>query len=945
MHDLTKIFPPTDFTLLAVILLLPLLGALVNGVFGKRLGKEGVTLMALAAVGGSFLAAVVTFVMLLSAQHDLAAKGGEEAARFMWRGWEWLKLSNRFDTAQIPIDVAFSIDALSSTMSLVVTGVGFLIHLYSTKYMGKDDGYHRYFAYLNLFIFSMLVLILGNNLPILFVGWEGVGLCSYLLIGFWFDEEKNVIAGKKAFITNRIGDFGLLVAMALILYYIGSLDWSGIEGGRMNLVTRVQLWPIGNHFPGSELIVQKIPSFKGAMDWLNTPHYASAATLVGLALFLGCAGKSAQIPLYVWLPDAMAGPTPVSALIHAATMVTAGVYLVCRMAAVFVLSPAAMFVVAFIGALTAVFAATIALVQTDIKKVLAYSTVSQLGYMFLGVGVGAFTAGFFHVVTHAFFKACLFLGAGSVIFALHKRIHDTDASQDMRNMGGLKKYMPYTFWTFAAAWVAIIGVPLTAGFFSKDEILLRAYTTAPAFPIPDGKLIDPRSGQTVLEMFAWPSWAGTALYSLGVLGAILTAFYMSRLVFGIFWGDFHGWKIKKGWKEPKYDEHADEHHGEHDELLEGPRPQESPWQMTVPLVVLGFLAIVGGFLSAHTPLFQVAPLEHFLDPVFAFANGKEALAAGTHGPGVTELAGAHALEWPLLLFGIGAVVVGAGAAWWVYLKQDGALEKSFAERMPGLYELMVDKWRIDELYEETVIGAVDSLGEFFVVFDKYVVDGILAGLSSVVVAAVGTGLRLVQTGRVQAYAAVMVVGVGGLGWFMTAPHAEVKTDGDAKSGSYTLNAAPGLGYGYRWDADGDGKPDHEEFGAEEKVTINVDRGKTRKVTLEVKNAFGRVAHKEIVVSRAKADLDSAPGGAFSVQQGDDGKLHVMPGQGRPPAQPMPGAMPGQPGRMPRLPFGLPGAPGRAPGPGQMGAPGAPGRMPPVRPPAPGGPQAPPGGAR
>ncbi|HLS86553.1 MAG TPA: NADH-quinone oxidoreductase subunit L, partial [Burkholderiales bacterium] len=463
MQALGALFPRGDFSLLALIVVLPLLGAIVNGIFGKRLGRQAVTLMGLGSIFASFVLSVVAFAMLHEAQT------GESAARFVYRGWEWMRLSLPRNAGTIPIEVALSLDALNATMALVVTGVGFLIHLYSSKYMEEDPGYHRFFCYLNLFIFSMLVLILGDSLPVLFVGWEGVGLCSYLLIGFWFEESANATAGKKAFITNRIGDFGLIVAMGLLLYYTGALDWSGIEAGAQNLLTPVQVWPFGQYVPLAEHL--------GSVgEWLNRPRYVSAATLVGLALFLGCAGKSAQIPLYVWLPDAMAGPTPVSALIHAATMVTAGVYLVCRMSVVFVLSPAAMFTIALVGACTALFAATIAFAQNDIKKVLAYSTVSQLGYMFLGVGVGAFTAGFFHVLTHAFFKACLFLGAGSVIHAMHARIHDTERSQDMRNMGGLRRYMPYTFATFAAAWAAIVGFPLTSGFFSKDEILLKAYT-------------------------------------------------------------------------------------------------------------------------------------------------------------------------------------------------------------------------------------------------------------------------------------------------------------------------------------------------------------------------------------------------------------------------------------------------------------------------------------
>ncbi len=430
MEFLTLLFPADDFSLVAVVLLLPLVGAFVNGVFGKRLGKEAVRLMALAAVGGSFFASLVAFWML--------TKAGDEAYEFRYRAWHWLDLSIAKGHGSIPIEIGFLVDRLSSVMMLIITGVGLLIHVYATAYMwddsraDEDGGFHRFFAYLNLFIFAMLVLVLGDSLPILFVGWEGVGLCSYLLIGFWYSDAGNASAGKKAFIVNRIGDFGLLVAMAVLLDSTGALDWRGMGRGAGALLERVQVWPLG-------------PGFPGVLSFLNHEITPTAATVVGLMIFLGCAGKSAQIPLYVWLPDAMAGPTPVSALIHAATMVTAGVYLTCRMSGILLLSPITMAVMAFVGALTALFAASIGLAQTDIKKVLAYSTVSQLGFMFLGVGVGAFTAGFFHVLTHAFFKACLFLGAGSVIHAMHARIHDPVASQDMRNMGGLRKWMPLTY--------------------------------------------------------------------------------------------------------------------------------------------------------------------------------------------------------------------------------------------------------------------------------------------------------------------------------------------------------------------------------------------------------------------------------------------------------------------------------------------------------------------
>jgi NADH-quinone oxidoreductase subunit L len=893
------LFPANDYVLLAVILALPLVGAVVNGLFGKRLGKQAVTLMALSAVGVSFLASVVAFAMLREAQQD------GQAARFVWTGWDWLTIANGPETPNrpisIPIRIAFSLDALSGAMALVVTGVGFLIHLYSTKYMEKDAGYHRYFAYLNLFIFSMLVLILGDSLPVLFVGWEGVGLCSYLLIGFWFDIEANAAAGKKAFIANRIGDFGLLVAMAFIAYYIGALDWSGIEGGRERLLTPYAVWPIGDYVP----LAQYLP--EGMANWLNAKRHVSVATLVGLALFLGCAGKSAQIPLYVWLPDAMAGPTPVSALIHAATMVTAGVYLVCRMAGVFVLSPAAMLTIALVGAATAVFAATIAFVQNDIKKVLAYSTVSQLGFMFLGVGVGAFMAGFFHVVTHAFFKACLFLGAGSVIYAMHKRIHDTDASQDMRNMGGLRKYMPLTFWTFVAAWVAIIGVPLTSGFFSKDEIIFRAYASSIAPPVPDGKILRmlPNGQQeTVFQFFLWPSWASPLLYALAVIGALMTAFYMTRLVIGIFHGDFRGWKIKKKWKQDPHEAHhaADEahpsdlgvpsahDHGHHETgPIEGPVPAESPWQMTLPLVVLGGLSLVAGALNAHWA-FHSHRFDDWLKPVFSAAL-----------PAVEQAKDAAALEFSFGLIGGAIAIVGALAAGWVYIQKHGGPAKTLAERFPALYSLVYDKWRVDELYEETVIGAVESLADFAVWFDKWVVDGLVARFTSFVVAGAGAGLRLVQTGRVHAYASVMVIGMGGLGWFLLLPHAQAKTESDHTAGSYRVVAAPGLGYQYRWDADGDGQWDQEEFGGASEVGFELKHDEKRTVRLQVKNAFGGVSSGEFLVYRPKRDLDNEAPTTIQVERGPDGQLRgVVPSTGqrlpgvRPPGSPQPLRMPPQP---------------------------------------------------
>ncbi len=861
LHRLQGLFPADDFGLLLVVLGLPLIGALVNGVFGKRLGDEAVSLMALVAVGLSFVASVVAFAMLSEAQH------GEHAARFVWHGWEWLTLSGQPIQATVhravPIEVAFSVDALSGTMALVVTGVGFLIHLYSTKYMEGDPGYARFFSYMNLFIFSMLLLILGDNLPMLFIGWEGVGLCSYLLIGFWFEEKANAAAGSKAFITNRIGDFGLIVAMAMLLYYAGALDWAGIEASRGSLLRQMQVWPLGNTVPWASLV-----PIESVRTWIEAPKYVNVATLVALALFLGCAGKSAQIPLYVWLPDAMAGPTPVSALIHAATMVTAGVYLVCRMAPVFALSPFALFVVAFVGVLTAVFAATIALVQNDIKKVLAYSTVSQLGYMFLGVGVGAFAAGFFHVLTHAFFKACLFLGAGSVIHAMHARIHGTDKSQDMRNMGGLRQYMPYTHWTFLFSVLAIAGFPLTAGFFSKDEILFRAWTSHVAAAGAEAGAEDAAVG---LMQGGWPSWGPDVLFWGGVIGAVLTAFYMGRLYLGIFWGEFRGWRIRKRWKST-HDDHHDHDH-EEEGLLEGPVPHESPLQMTVPLMILGGLALVAGVLNPHQVAvvvqgFHFAPLDEFLEPVFHSAmtfNGQE-IIGHPHAPAAAGAA---------VAISIAVGLTGLGLAYWMYVMQDGAPARQVAAQAKPVHQLLLNKYWIDELYEETVIGAVDTLADVAVWVDKWIVDGIVAGVSSGIVRLLGTILRLFQTGRLQVYATAMVLGVAALGWFYARPHATAQTFIDHQAGSYRLVAAPGFGYQYRWiegedDATPTGDDDEEQFDGPREFTFKLEPEGTKAVSLRVKNAFGFTATRRFEFQRPPPEADQGKGKGVVIEM-EDGK--------------------------------------------------------------------------
>ncbi|MBK5259519.1 MAG: NADH-quinone oxidoreductase subunit L [Thermoanaerobaculia bacterium] len=471
----------------------PFVGFLINGFFGKRAGKTFVTAVAWL---GSFAAAALG--TLAAFEYAGQYHHGERHLNVIY---------NWFSSGNIGADIAFQLDPLSIVMLMVVTWVGFLIHVYSAGYMAHEEGYWRYFAYLNLFLAAMLILILGSSYLFMFVGWEGVGLCSYLLIGFYYDRDFAAAAGKKAFIVNRIGDFGFLIAMFLMFAYLGSVDFAQVSQRAM-----------GSGIDGGLI------------------------TAICLFLFLGAAGKSAQIPLYVWLPDAMAGPTPVSALIHAATMVTAGVYMVARTNVLYRLSPTAMAVVATVGALTALFAATIGVRQNDIKKVLAYSTVSQLGFMFIGVGVGAFSAGVFHLVTHAFFKACLFLGAGSVIHAM-------SGEQDIRKMGGLWKKIPITAWTFLIATIAIAGFPPFAGFFSKDEILASAFST-PYFP-----------------------GLGKLIYVLGTIAALFTAFYMFRLFYLTFFGKFRG-------------THEQEHH-----------LHESPATMTIPLIVLAALSAIGGLIG------------------------------------------------------------------------------------------------------------------------------------------------------------------------------------------------------------------------------------------------------------------------------------------------------------------------------------------------------------
>src|SRR5437868_12372893 len=545
-------------TTLLLIPLLPALGALVNGTraFAKPLTPKNRMITNLFALGTTGLSAVLAAWTVIS-----YVQSGTERA-FQHAYYTWIPAGIGHVTggfiSDFAIDFAFRIDTLSCTMLLIVTWIGFLIHVYATGYMSHETGYTRFFTYLNLFMFMMLLLVLGANYIVMFVGWEGVGLCSYLLIGFYYDKNFAADAGKKAFIVNRIGDFGFILGIFLIFNTFGTSDYARVF----------------------------------ALASAHPLQYAGAATAICLLLFVGAAGKSAQIPLYVWLPDAMAGPTPVSALIHAATMVTAGVYMVVRSNVLFRLSPTAMTVVAVTGAVTAIFAASIGLVQNDIKKVLAYSTVSQLGYMFLGAGAGAFTAAIFHVLTHAFFKACLFLGAGSVI-------HGCGGEQDMRKMGGLRKFMPKTHITMLLATLAIAGVPLFAGFYSKDEILAGAYAFHPG------------------------------IWFIGAFGAGLTAFYMFRLYFMTFWGDYRGAKVGIESSEPEHaghslipddvhldqgDAHLDKGHGHHADTH---APHESPWSMTIVLIILGILSLIGVWIGWPAALggSSPTPFQRWLEPV------------------------------------------------------------------------------------------------------------------------------------------------------------------------------------------------------------------------------------------------------------------------------------------------------------------------------------------
>lgn len=596
---------------------------------------------------------------------------------------------NWMPVGDLQIDAAFQLDQLSMVMVLVITGVGTLIHIFSVGYMRRDPGYPRYFAYLNLFVFFMLVLVLGANYPVLFVGWEGVGLCSYLLIGFWFSEKANADAGKKAFIVNRIGDFGFLVAMFLLFANLGVLDFRGVAEGASSF------------------------AFGGSL-----------VTTICLFMFLGCVGKSAQIPLYTWLPDAMAGPTPVSALIHAATMVTAGVYLIARSAFLFSMAPAASLVVALTGAVTAIFAATIGLKQWDIKKVLAYSTVSQLGYMFIGVGVGAYTAGLFHLVTHAFFKALLFLGAGSVIYAMHAAYHHTysqNDAQDMRNMGGLKQFMPVTWVLMWIATLAISGIPPFAGFFSKDEVLGAAFARAGHSTLGEASLFG-ISGSVILYF----------VYVLGVASALLTAVYMARMMIYTF--------------------HGPNRTGDD----ERSKLAEAPWVMTGPLVVLGVLSAVGGWLNLPSiiPLGPLHVLDRWLEPVVGTATSTVAMT----GPGPET----HSASTEVALIGLAVLVAVAGLAYaFKRLKPETLVPKDESPAEHGFERVLANKYFVDEGYDWVIVKPTFQLSRLVLWkgIDAGIIDGLLVNGSTAVARAFGWAGSRFQTGALGTYAWVLVAGV------------------------------------------------------------------------------------------------------------------------------------------------------------------------------------------
>jgi len=644
-----------------IIPALPLLGSALNGLLWRRMPKPAVSAIAV----GSVLLSFAAFVKLWREFYEATHAAGGFVVPAVRTYFTWIAAGS------FQADFALQVDQLTLVMLGVVTGVGSLIHIYSIGYMAHEEGYARFFSYLNLFMFFMLVLVLGANFLVLFVGWEGVGLCSYLLIGFYFLKKSAGDAGKKAFIVNRIGDFGFMLAVFLIFWTFDSLDFKQV-------FERAAAMPV------------------------ETAGSYGVLTAICLLLFVGATGKSAQLPLYVWLPDAMEGPTPVSALIHAATMVTAGVYMVARSSVLFAHAPLAMATVAVIGALTAIFAATIGLVQNDIKRVLAYSTVSQLGYMFLACGVGAFAAGIFHLMTHAFFKALLFLGAGSVI-------HSLGGEQDLRAMGGLWRKIPWTHGVMLVATLAIAGAPLFSGFFSKDAILEAAFVSP---------------------------YAIRPLYFLGLLTALLTAFYMFRLYFCIFHGT------------PRFDEHQVHVH-------------ESPWSMLAPLVVLAVLSLGGGWVGIPKLLWGENHFEHFLAPAFGAAEQLKVQAEAAH-----PAAHSIALEWGLMAAAIVVALAGALFAMRTYYSRPENADR-LAARFAGPHRWLLNKYWVDEIYDFLFVHPIQwlSTNVFWRVMDVRAIDGAVNGVAWTA-AAGGDRLRMAQSGNTRSYAAWVVLGAALLTTFL-----------------------------------------------------------------------------------------------------------------------------------------------------------------------------------
>ena len=654
--------------MLALIPLFPLLGFVVNASFGRRLPKT---------ISGGVASAVMVASFAVSAMTVWALAGLPVEQRAIEQTvYTWIA------SGDFVLDLTLRADPLSAVMILVVTGIGSLIHIYSTAYMHEevDSEYARYFSYLNLFAAFMLVLVLGANFLVLFVGWEGVGLCSYLLIGFWFKKPTAVDAGKKAFVVNRIGDYAFILGMLLLFARFGTLDFQQLAA-----------------------MVAAIPPEAGIFGVLS---------IASLLLFIGATGKSAQIPLYVWLPDAMEGPTPVSALIHAATMVTAGVYMIGRNAVLFSHAPGTLMIVAVIGALTALMAATIGLVQNDMKRVLAYSTVSQLGLMFLAMGVGAFGAGIFHLYTHAFFKALLFLGSGAVIHALH-------GEQDIRNMGGLKRHLPITYWTFLIGALAIAGVPLLSGFFSKDEILYEAF----------------REGHTVLWL-------------IGAVASLMTAAYMFRLVFLTFHGERRHDAPSPAHQQE--DESAAQAH--HDSHGAGSHPHDAPPAMALALIVLALGSVLAGYVGVPHALGGHNQMAAWLAPSFAVSGAVVEELAVAGGEEV-------ALEFTLMGVSIAVALGGIAIAVVIWLRRP-EIAASMARRYPGLHRLLLNKYYVDEAYDAAIVRPirVGSEERLWRGFDVRVIDGAVNGTGAIVAGSASV-LRLVQTGSVRTYAGSMLIGV------------------------------------------------------------------------------------------------------------------------------------------------------------------------------------------